>query len=82
MNTGLHLIEHKSGRWGFVGKVPTDLAFDCDDSELIRIACHCGPGFAKRAALREGKRFAERTWDSYDDALDAARVLHHYVEGS
>ena len=68
----LTIIEYPSGRFGFVGSVPARLAYEASDPEYLRIAQQCGPGFARRAAEREGGTFKEISFASRADARQAA----------
>lgn len=37
MKLGLHCIRFPSGRWGFVGSIPTELAFDYESESYLPI---------------------------------------------
>ena len=75
----LVLIKNPVGTYHFVGSVPTDLAFDTDRPDLIEMACHCGPGFAKKAAERTGNYFNTKTWPTAQAALAQAKQYGHEV---
>lgn len=79
MKLGLHCIRFPSGRWGFVGSIPTELAFDYESESDLQIALQCGPGFAMKAAARHGRTFRTKTWDSRDAAIEQARQYGHEV---
>lgn len=77
--TKAHLIQFPSGKFGFVGKVPVELAFEYDSIEDVKIAQHSGPGIAGKIAAREGRVFGTRVWDTKEAALQAG---HNFgVEG-
>lgn len=75
---GLHIIRYPSGRYGFVGRVPDVLAYDGapEDLETARLS---GPRIAQRIAEREGRTFRELTWDSEQDARDAAAKAGYVI---
>lgn len=71
----LALIQYPSGRWGFVGKVPAELAFTAldggtPDPEQVKIACAFGPSLAKVKA---------RTWATAEEARAEAEAAGHEV---
>jgi glutamate synthase domain-containing protein 2 len=70
--TKAHIIQFPSGRFGFVGRVPVELAFEYDSIEDVKIAQHSGPGIAGKIAAREGRVFRTRTWDTKEAALHSA----------
>ena len=69
---GLHVNQYPSGRWGFVGKVPADLAYVANKAEYVAIAQLSGPGIARKIAAREGGSFETRTWSTQSEAVEAA----------
>jgi hypothetical protein len=72
---GAHLIQYPSGKFGFVGKVPVELAFEYDDIEDVKTAQIAGERIAKIIAKREGRTFATRVWDTEADAMRFAHNL-------
>jgi hypothetical protein len=68
----MHIIPNPAGRFAFVGSVPAPLAFNCSDPDLLDIAAHSGPGFARKVAVKEGKVFETRSFASLADAEAAA----------
>lgn len=75
----LVLIKNPAGTYHFVGSVPTEIAFDTNRPDLIEMACHCGPGFAKKAAERTGDYFKTKSWPTADAALAQAKQYGHTV---
>ena len=71
---GLHVIQFPSGKWGFVGNVPSDLSYEQKDgtpatSEQISNIKQFGAGFVS------GVR--KRGWDTKEQAIaEAARLGH------
>jgi hypothetical protein len=73
---GLHVIKYPSGRFGFVGRVPGELAYIKPSGELLTeqefdTARHCGLGVL---------HLLTRTWDSRESAVEAARKLGWEVQ--
>jgi len=73
----LHVIQYPSGRFGFVGRVPTALAYENLDGSPINerqaaAAAHCGPGFAV-------PKIRKQTWTTREAAIVAAREAGHEV---
>lgn len=75
----LCVIQFPSGTWGFVGSVPLCLKWETDDMELIKVAQQSGDGFARAIAKREGKIFKTCTWQSKEDAIEAAQSAGYTV---
>lgn len=75
---GLHVIQYPSGRFGFVGKVPQELAHrgHPDDLEIARI---CGPGLARKFAARNSRVFESLSWETKEAAIQAAADLGYTV---
>lgn len=73
--TKAHVIQFPSGKFGFVGKVPVDLAFEYDSIEDVKAAQHSGPGIARKIAERNGRIFHTRVWDTAEDALRSAHNI-------
>ncbi len=83
----LTVIKYPSGAYGFAGSVPVELAYEMVDGspldpDQVRIARHCGPGFAKK--------LKGRSWPTEAAALAAAaevrgpgdvRVVHLFNHG-
>lgn len=66
-NLPLAIIPNPAGTFHFVGRVPSELAFEIQapadvEAELIRVACLCGPGFARDRAKALGFHFKTRTF--------------------
>lgn len=76
----LSIIQYPSGRFGFVGSVPPQLAVETNDPTLIEVGARCGIGIAAKIAERRGKYFRSRSWESREAAeTEAARfgyVVH------
>ena len=73
----LTVLQYPSGRWGFVGSVPAELAFNFEDLRDVQCAQSSGFRIAASIAAREGRTFSTRAWDSEADALaEAARLGH------
>ena len=70
-NPALNIIQYPSGRWGFVGKVPHNLAFECSKQEYIDIACNHGVGIAEAIAKNEGGIFKSRSFETLEAAQAA-----------
>jgi len=67
----LTVLQYPSGRWGFAGSVPVELAFEMKDGsaldpDQVRIALSCGPGFAKK--------MRSRSWATREEAEAAAKA--------
>lgn len=75
MITKANLIQFPSGKYGFVGRVPVDLAWAYESIEDVKNAQHAGPGIAARIAKREGRTFSARVWDTDAEARAAALAL-------
>lgn len=71
-----YLIQFPSGKFGFVGRVPVELAFVYDSVEDVKNAQHSGPGIAGKIAAREGRTFGTRVWETREAALAAATLLN------
>ena len=63
---GLHVIKFPSGKYGFVGSVPVDLAYS-GDPERVEMAMKFGPGLFKDVH--------RRVWDTEEDARKEALEL-------
>jgi len=70
-NPVLNIIQYPSGRWGFVGKVPTALAFEYSDEKYMDIAHNHGEGIAKAIAKNEGGIFKSRSFETLEAAQAA-----------
>lgn len=79
-NLPLSVIQFPVGTWGFVGRVPSDLAFVSDSEELTQIAIKHGSGIARDIAKKEGKTFRTRTWVTKEGAVSAAVALGYEVD--
>ena len=75
MVNGLHIIKYPTGRYGFVGLVPSALAFNSQHGGDLATAAQCGPGIARRIAEREGRTFDRLTWSTEEDAREAAAAM-------
>ena len=73
--TKAHVIKFPSGKFGFVGAVPVDLAFEYDSLEDVKSAQIAGPGIARQIAERNGRVFKTRVWDTAEDALRSAHNI-------
>lgn len=74
-NTGLHVIQYPSGRFGFVGRVPQALAYRCDDAEILAAAHQCGATIARGIAKNRGIAFETVAFDTREAAIaEAARL--------
>lgn len=73
--TEAYVIQYPTGKFGFVGKVPVALAYEYESEEDLRTAKICGPGFARKAAERNGRVFRTRVWDTEAAALAALAAL-------
>lgn len=74
-NLPLSLIKFPSGKWGFVGHVPTELRFEYSDPKYLRTASDFGVGIAASIATREGGYIRTRTWESETAARMTASEL-------
>lgn len=74
----LSIIQYPSGRWGFVGSVPPELAVETNDGSLVEVGALCGIGIAKRIAERRGKYFRARVWETRE-AAEAEAQKHGYI---
>ena len=79
MNLPLSLIKYPSGRWGFVGRVPSDLAFIYEDKSDLDAALHSGPRIARLIAQRHGRVFIQRSWESEAAARTEAAALGYVI---
>jgi hypothetical protein len=70
---GCYVIKNPAGTFHFAGRVPTALAFDCTDAEVLEAALHSGPGLARKIAARKGVKFETLTWVTREEALEAAK---------
>lgn len=73
--TEANVIKFPSGKFGFVGKVPVELAFEYDSIEDVKIAQHSGPRIAGLIAAKEGRVFKTRVWNTKEDALRSAHNI-------
>lgn len=71
---GLSIIRFPTGTYGFVGKVPAELAFNSSHSGDLENAALCGPGLARKIAEREGRTFETLSWASEGEAAAAAKA--------
>lgn len=71
----LSILEYPSGKFGFVGSVPPQLAVETDDPSLIEVGARCGIGIAKRIAANRSKYFRARTWETKEAAQAEAEAL-------
>jgi hypothetical protein len=78
-NLPLAVIQYPVGTFGFVGRVPSELAYICNDPELLQIALQHGSGLARGIAKKEGKIFQTRTWATRDEAIEAATAAGYKV---
>lgn len=74
-----HLISTPSGRFVFVGRVPSDLACEASSPDYIEAARQCGPAIAARIAAREGGTFRSLSWETEADAYAYAAALGYAV---
>lgn len=74
-NVGLNVLQYPSGAWGFVGKVPVELAWTAKDGGAA------DPAEVKKAA-QFGARFGDvktRTWATKEAAVADAQALGYDV---
>ena len=79
MSFPLVVIQYPTGRFGFAGRVPAELAFIADSPDDVTCAIQCGAGLARKIAARNGRKFETRTFASAADALAAAATIGHPV---
>lgn len=70
-NAGLNVIQYPSGKWGFVGKVPVELAFEYSDIKYVDMARQHGLGIARPIAKKEGGFIDSRVFDTFEAAQAA-----------
>ena len=70
----MNVIQTPSGRWIFVGRVPTELAYSGEPA-LVKIALSHGASLAKRTAARTGLPFKALSWETRE-AAEQARLAH------
>ena len=64
--------------WHFLGRVPAELARTCSANDPAMLAEYdatarqCGPGFARRAAERNGHTYGARVFHTRAEAMAAA----------
>lgn len=71
----LSVIQYPSGKWGFVGSVPGELAYETSNPDYIRLAANVGAGLVRKRAEREGGFFRTRTWETQGAAVAEAERL-------
>ena len=69
------IISFPSGRWGFVGKVPVQLAYPGATRDDVENIQHCGPGIARKIAAREGRDLSDLTYATQEEARTAFCVF-------
>jgi hypothetical protein len=69
---GLHIICAPSGKFIFVGSVPTSLAFEVSDPSYADAAVRSGPRIARLIAAKNGGTFRSLSWATYEEARDEA----------
>lgn len=67
----LNVIQYPSGKWGFCGKVPMELAYEGSEEDL-EIGRRHGFGLVKG-------RVKSLSWPTREDALETARIKGHAV---
>ena len=80
---GLHVIQYPTGRFGFVGRVPVNLAysgtFNEDDAAAL---VQCGPRIARLGAERGGRTMVNRSFETEQAARDFAAEQGFTVGGA
>ena len=71
---GTHLTQFPSGKFGFTGHIPDELAFEASNPKYIQDAKNHGAGLVSKVAANEGGYLRTRTWKTRkaaQAALDA-----------
>ncbi len=66
--------------FGFVGKVPRDLAYEYQRAEYLELAAYYGAELAEAVAEREGDTFKRRVFASEEEAEAAADAWERATE--
>ena len=71
----LSVIPTPTGRWVFVGKVPSALAVEASSEEYVTKAAMFGMGIVRKIAEREGGFIRNVSFDTREAALARAAEL-------
>ena len=79
---GLHVTQYPSGKWGYVGSVPTNLAWQMSDGSAVpeEIAADIAQACVRSMAMK-AHRVTTRVFSSREDAVRFAEFRGYTLKG-